>query len=161
MGRSLLMGWHSILINEWSQKDTKPLFDLIYDIHLTHMCTWSPSTSLPSVWFQYRVVCWSSITNTSLLGTYFTDSCFISVLHCTMCIYQCVVSNLLHTLISFLSLVVTYYMLFTYIICYTSELIRFFKLWYKILNRVFLRLSILHLCICSQTFVISWCILPL
>ena len=102
--RRLLMGWHSTLMNEWSQKDTNPLFDLIYNIQLTRMCMWSPSTSLPSVWFQYRAVCQTTNINTSLLGMYFSDSCFISILHCMIiCVYQCVTNNLLHTFISFLS----------------------------------------------------------
>jgi hypothetical protein len=42
------------------------------------------------------------VASTLLLGTYFTGSCIISVLHYVICIYWCVISNLLHTLISFL-----------------------------------------------------------
>jgi hypothetical protein len=95
---------HNITINKQSQKDTNSLFDLIYDTQLTHACSWSPSTSLTSVvWFQHRVVCQTSSINTPLLGIYFTDSCFISILHYIIFIYQCIINISYTHLFSFLS----------------------------------------------------------
>jgi hypothetical protein len=77
-----LFQWRNTIIKEQSQKDTNPLFSLMYYTQLTDACTWSPSTSLPYIlWSQSSVVGRYSKISKPLLGTYLTDSRFISVLH--------------------------------------------------------------------------------
>lgn len=89
----------------------------------------------------------------------------LHILHYITFIFLCIISNLVHSLLSLLSgwWHTTYY-LHTSLL--TLELITkilylYFKFLISTLNHVFIKLNILRQCICAQTFVVSRCIDPL